>query len=457
MLSFLLRFWFFPAFGMFFAEGSSAIATAGDGGSGDTSGDAGSTSDEGSSSTDDGGDSGDSAGDRLSAEDSADGDGANDPNALVDTGDGRKIPAKYKELFEKDKDLRNTYFSYQALKKAFPGGVKEAVQLARNVAQLGGLEGIEQLQSDLDSYSSDAEAFNNGDRKWVEASFAENADISLKHFTNALDYVSEHHPEQYDHLMAQVITNDLANLDVHGIYGVLAGLKDNPEAQKYAKALASYYNSRSDLARKAPEKQIDPQQKRLDAERQQLGKEKQQVRNKTINTEAGPYLNRAIESSLGAAAKSAGFDLAKLQKEQPNRWGRFVKDVRAAVHADVLNDKKWLDRYSSALASNDTAKCVRMLNARHDQAIKGTDSKGGVAAGIFHEWFGPPKAGSRQTTTVSTGNGDRRASSGTGKETPTLLNALPPAKDINYADPATDKWNGIYRLKTGKLIQVKRP
>lgn len=62
--------------------------------------------------------------------------------------------------------------------------------------------------------------------------------------------------------------------------------------------------------------------------------------------------------------------------------GGFVKDVRSAVHAEILGDSKWVDRYSAALASGDTAKCIRMLNARHDQAIKGTDSKPGVAAFI---------------------------------------------------------------------------
>jgi hypothetical protein len=288
--------------------------------------------------------------------------------------------------------------------------------------------------------------------------FKENADLSLKHFTNSLGYVSEHHPEHYDHLMAKVIVNDLQNLPVEKIYETLAGLKDNPQAAQLAKALAKYYNSRNEFAKKVPEKQIDPQQRKLDEERNKLGEEKQQVRNAKINTEASPYLNRGIETSLSSVAKSSGFDLAKLQKDQPNRYGRFLKDVRNAVHNEVLNDSKWLDKYSAALASGDTAKCVRMLNARHDQAIKGTENKPGVASVIFAEWFGKPKAGARKAA-----DGDKGGSGGAerprtfGKETPIQVNALPPAKEINYSDPLTDKWNGIYRLKTGKLIQVKRP
>lgn len=461
----LLRFLFLRlmfAGTMFFADGASALATVdggGDAGGGDAG--AGASDDAGAEGTGDDAGAGKESGEAGHGEDGQEEESgaSDDPDALIATADGRKIPAKYKELFEKDKNLRADYFNQRALQKTFPGGVKEAVALARSVEELGGLDGIERIQGELSEYTADAEAFNSGDAKWTESAFKQNPELALKHFTNALGYVAENHPETYDHVGAKIIVNDLdSNLPVRDIYDILAGLKDNPAAQKAAKALSSYYNSRKDFAKKVPEKQIDPQQKKIDEQKQQLSTKEQEIRNKTINVEAAPYLTRSIESSLAAAAKAAGLETTKLQKSQPNRWGRFLKDVRNAVHADVLGDSKWLDRYDAALKSGDTAKCVRMLNARHDQAIKGTDSKPGVAAPIFHEWFGPAKAGIKKAPT-----GDGSAARGNessavrGKETPMQVNSLPPAKDINYSDPLTDKWNGIYRLKTGKLIQVKRP
>lgn len=452
----LLRFLF--AGTMFFADGASSLAAVeggGDGG-GDTSGDSGGGDSSGQ--TDEGGTVDHSGEDTSDVSSQTEGDTDTDPNAEASLADGRKIPAKYKELFENDKDLRSIYFANQALKKTFPGGVKEAIGLARQLEEVGGFEAIEKLQNDTNAYAADAELFNSGDPKWTEMCFKENADLSLKHFTNSLGYVSEHHPEHYDHLMAKVIVNDLQNLPVEKIFDTLSALKDNPQAQQLAKALAKYYNSRNEFAKKVPEKQIDPQQRKLDEEKTKLSEEKQQVRNAKINTEAGPYLNRGIETALASVAKTSGFDLAKLQKDQPNRYGRFLKDVRNAVHNEVLNDTKWLDRYSAALSSGDTAKCVRMLNARHDQAIKGTENKPGVASAIFAEWFGAPKAGARKAAAGDkggSGGGERPRTFG--KETPIQVNSLPPAKEINYSDPLTDKWNGIYRLKTGKLIQVKRP
>jgi hypothetical protein len=465
----LLKFWllrFLFAGTFFFADGASSLAAV-DGGGGDGGADAGGGDSGGGA---DAGDSDGTQGDGTDADaDSADrsqsgdqNDGT-DPNAQVLLADGRKVPAKYKELFEKDKNLRADYFNQRALAKVFPGGVKEAIGLAKQIEEFGGVDGIEKLQGDLEIYNADAEAFNSGDPKWIEGSFKENADLSLKHFTNALGYVSEHHPEHYDHLMAKVIVNDLQNLPVEKIYSMLKGIKDSPEAAALAQQLAKYYNSRHEFAKKVPEKQIDPQQRKLDEDRTKLTEEKQQVRNKTINVEAAPYLTRSIEGSVAAAAKAAQFDLAKLQKSQPNRYGRFLKDVRKEVQQEILGDEKWLDRYNDALLAGDTQKCIRMLNKRHDQAIKGTDEKPGVAATIFADWFGAPKAGNRRGNAAESDKGDKGASTGNGqarsfgKETPTQVNALPPAKDIDYSDPLTDKWNGIYRLKTGKLIQVKRP
>jgi len=454
----LLKFWllrFLLAGTFFFADGANSLATVeggGDGGAGDSTGDAGDAGAGDSSGDSTGGDEGDGVSGGDSDKEISGDDRDADPNAEVSL-DGRKIPAKYKELFEKDKDLRSIYFANQALKRTFPGGVKEAIQLARQVEEWGGPEGIEKLQNDLSVYTTDAEAFNAGDPKWTESAFQENPDLALKHFANALGYVAENHPEHYDHWMAKVIVNDLANLPVEKIYGILKGLKDNPEAAQAAAALAKYYNSRNEFAKKAPEKKTD---KALDAREQQLTQKEQEVRNKTINTEAGPYLARSIDSSLGAWAKSSGFDLAKVAKEQPNRYGRFLKDVRNAVHQEILHDDKWLDRYSEALASGDTQKCVRMLNKRHDQALHGTEDRPGVATVIARDWFGTGKPGKKAAASGGGASSAAARGSAAGDKNVTLVNALPPAKDIDYSWSGTDKWAGKYRLKTGKLIQVKR-
>lgn len=440
---------------MFFAAGAPALGDAGAAGGGDASEGGAVGDDSGSGQPSSDVSPGAEEGNEGNAEDVGDTDGQADPNSLVDSGDGRKIPQKYQELFKGDKSLKEMYFSAQALKRSFPGGVKEAVELAKNLETLGGLDGIEQIQSENQSYKADSELFLKDQAKWIESAFAENADASLKAFQHSLDYVGEHHPEQYDHLMAKVILNDLGSLPVREIHGILAGLKDNPQAQDLASKLAKYYNDRDALAKNVPEKKFDAKEKALQERDATLTTKAQELRNKTINLEAAPYLTKAVDSSIDAEAKAAGFDIAKIRNEQPKRYAKFVQDVKNTIFSKVKDDEKWLGRYSAALAANETSKCVRMVNSRHDQAINGNGREPGVVAGLFTEWFGTGKA-----KPAATPGQQRQAAPGarpsTGSETPMVVNALPSPKDINYSDPKTDKWEGIYRLRTGKLIQVKR-
>jgi hypothetical protein len=450
LFNFLLNYLMFCGT-MFFAAGAPAITEGGGGSDGNVgAGTGGEAADSGSVAPigEDGGDSlpsGDQAGVEGVGKD-----GQTDPNALVDSGDGRKIPQKYAELFKTDKVLRDMFFSQATLRRTFPGGVKDAVELAKNVEELGGLDGVEQLQTDLKTYTADAELFEKDQAKWIETSFGENADASLKAFDHALDYVAEHHSDHYNHAMAKVIQNTLDKFSpIHDIYTLLAGLTDNPTAQNEAKKLAGWYNGLRDIAAKIPEKKLDPEQKKLDARGAELDQKGQELRNKTINLEALPYMTKTIESALDKTAKASGFDIAKLKTEQANRYGRFLKDVTRAIHENVLKDEKWMDRYAKALVANDTAKCVRMLNARHDQAITGNDREPGVVSAIFQEWFGTGKpvvkkepgqqpSGQRQTT--STGSA------------PVRVSAMPPKNEIDWHNPKTKIIDQVAMRRDGKLV-----
>ena len=462
MLNYLLNYFLFGAT-MFFAAGASAVGEMGGGGGEGGGTSAGSSeiheSGDGSQSSGDGsGDNGEILGESSSQ---SEGDGkvdeqsTQDPNAQPIKG----VPQKFAELYKTDKDFRNLWESAKSLRQTFPGGVKEAVQLAKTIQEFGGLEGIESVKADLDRHTANAELLSKDPAKWIESEFAAQPEAALKSFSHSLDFVAEHHPEHYDHLMSKVIFNDLKDRSpMASVYQFLSNLKDAqgkpvPDAEALAKKISDYWNETRNISAKVPEKKVNEQ---LDKREQTIKQQEEQVRNKTINSEAGPYMSRSIDSVLATAAKSAGFDLAKVQKEQPNRYARFLKDVNRAVHEEVLHDTKWLDRYDAALKAGDTAKCVRMLNARHDQAIKGDGTKPGVVAPVFHDWFGPPKAAPKRQENQQQQQQQQPNRGGNGKETPMLVNSLPPAKDINYSDPLTDKWNGIYRLKTGKLIQVKR-
>ena len=431
---------------MFFAAGAPAIGAMGS----ESSGDSGSSAtDSGTSGvTDDSGttDSGLSHGE--TGERSAD-EQASDPNTLVDSGDGRKIPQKYTELFKTDKALREMFFSQASLKKEFPGGVREALALKRQVAEVGGLEAVAELQNEITGLKSNSELFAKDQQKWVETSFAENSDASIKAVGLALDFTAEHHPEQYNHIMSKVLLNTLDQYSPVGeIWSLLSGLKDNPGAQQAAQQLAKWYNGIKNTASKIPEKRVDAEAQKLETERQKLTEEKQQIRNQKINSEAVPYMQKSAESQIETKAKTSGIDIQAIKRDTPKRYEKFMADVTQTIHKNVLADKNFVNRFDAALKSGDTAKCVRMLNSRHDLAIKGDGHKDGVVTALVEEWFGPGKKVTPQPEKAQAQTANRG-----GNSAAVRVPSMPSKTEINWRDPKTRVIDGEAMLHNGKFVK----
>jgi hypothetical protein len=435
---------------MFFAAGSSAIADAGAGGgdgSADTSGDAG------------GSDSGDSSagGDGQSADISADADvgdgsaaGDADPDAPVDLGDGRQVPAKWKNLFEAakaqglDKEVRQLFFGNQRLAAKFPGGINEAVQLADKVEELGGVEGLGELKQDNEEFHADADSFVNTPDRWIADTFAANPDACLTAFAHSLDYVSDHHPEFYDHTMAKVIINDLGALPVHDIHALLAGIKDNPAAQQLAKKLADYYNHREALSRKLPEKKVDAERAAIDADRQKLGTEQEQLRNHTINSQTIPLLGRQMSTHIEKIAKDAGFDLKKFIAEQPEAAKSLRSRILNAVMEKAGSDKVFVKNYKAVMKSGDTQRAIKMMNDKHNAILP--EIVRGVARGFgIVKKAGAGKAG-------SAGGTARAAAAGGSAKGMTRVSAKPAANLIDWSRTGNDIYDSIATLKDGRKV-----
>ena len=387
MLRHLLNF-FFPFLMMSFAAGATIgdIADTGGGNDGASGADDGSAAgaDDGSA---DAGTQDDGtglerrphAGDDQTAADEQQAQGDTDPNALVDLGDGRQVPGKFKKLFDLakkaglEKEAKQLYFANQRLARAIPGGVNAAIELAQTVEELGGVEAIDGMREELEAYHADATDFESNPSKWAESGFQENQEAALKAFTHALDYVGDKFPEHYDHLMAKVIVNDLANLEIREMYAVLNGLKDNPRAQQLAKQLADYYNARLETSRQAPEKKPDAQSKELTAREKQVEAREMDVRFKEVNREAFPALKTAVTKSLQLEAKAAGVDLQKLAKEYPGEWRDLLNDIHQRIMKAAIKDTRFIDKYNALVRQGALKRAVAAINQKHERLLETTD------------------------------------------------------------------------------------
>jgi hypothetical protein len=446
LLSFLLNHFLFAGT-MFFAAGA-GIAGAGDGGGG-ALGQA--TGNEGA------GDAGDSV---ISADDSSDAagsdddtagttvDAATDPDAPVDLGDGRTVPAKWKALFDAaktaglDKDVKQLFFGAQKLTKAFPGGINEAIALKQTLEQHGGVEAIESLKADIQTYEADAQSFLETPDKWAETGFKENPDAALKAFSHSLDIVANQMPEQYNFLMSKIVLNTLDDGPVGELYQFLSTSTD-ATAKALAQKLAGFYNGIKGMASKVPEKKIDPERQKLEADRTALQGEQEQLRNHTVNSQTIPRLGREITSSLEKEAKAVGFDLKKFETEQPGAYQALRGDILKAVMTEASKDATFTRNYKAKLKQGDTQTAVAMMNQKHDKIMPDIVRALAVKYGIKKAAGAKPAVRGAQPVAAGAGSGAVRQ-----------VSAMPPRGEINFdKTPPGMVLEGKAVLKTGETVQ----
>jgi hypothetical protein len=451
------------AFTMFFAAapvfGGGGGEGAGDGGGGDAQ--AGDNAGAGDGSEADAGAEGD--GEAIDDGSGGDAGGENsqtDPNAPVDLGNGRTVPAKIAKLFKLakaqglEKEVRNLYFQNQLLTKKIPGGVKDAIHLVDRVEELGGLEGIESLQSDIQTYQDDAEQFASGDPKWIETGFQENPEASLKHFNHALAVVGEQFPEHYDHVMAKVVLETLDNgSPIGAIYNLLAGLKDNPQAKAAADKLAAWYNAVKETASKLPEKKVDAREKKLTEREQQQEKREMDTRYKQVDAETFPALRGYVAKALQGEAKLKSLDLEKLADEYPGEFRSMKNEIQQEIQKLALKDQRFIDKYYALVKKGDIKRAVAHLNAKHEKIVPDVVREVAGRYGFMRGKKAAANAGNKDgKNNAGAGNDKGNANANAGW---TRVNQKPANHLIDYHKTSQAmQLDGKYILKDGKQVIV---
>lgn len=372
LLNFLLTKLLFGST-LFFAAAPIGDQGGGDGGAAPVT-DGGDGSDGGEV-TDGGGDGSDD-GSTTVADGGEGADGAKtDPNALVDDGSGRKIPSKWAKLFGEakkqgfEKEAKQYFFGLQRLTKVIPGGINGAIELAKSLEEYGGVEGIQQLQADLESSKSDSELLSTNPSQWVQGSFEQNPETSLKAFALSLDYVADHHPEQYDHLMSKVLVNSISKSPLVGVQNKLLAMTDNPAAQKLAADIYNWYKGLEDVARQIPEKKIDPREKAVTEKETALQTKEMGLRFTEVTNTIKPTMKGQIQKSFDSAAKAAGTTLKAIGDQYPSEWQDFVAKVHKRINEVAVKDQRFIDKHYALVKKGDLKRAADAINAKHEAII----------------------------------------------------------------------------------------
>lgn len=333
--------------------------------------------------------------------------GSSEPQFVADE-TGRQIPSKYADLFKQDKDLKSLWFASQALKTAIPGGFKAAIEEHKALEAVGGVEGIQTLQQDVDSFQHFDQLFSENPEQWVKETFGADPEQATKATRLALQHIKATNPEMGEHIEAGMVWDKLSGDDspLVAIYNLLAANKDVPEAVALAKQLAGWYNKFEKLSKTVPEKKIDPQQKALTEREQAAEKRESAISMNEVSSIAFPAFKSGVMGLLAKEAKALGVDVAKFAEAQPGAYRSMLSDIQQKVTIACSADQRFVNNFQARLRAKDTRGAAELQKKKEAMVYPDIARKVGAEYGLLKK---TPATNARRTTQ---GNGNGNASAG---------------------------------------------
>lgn len=272
--------------------------------------------------------------------------------------DSKKIPQEYKDLFKKDRRLREMYFSNAAYKKVF-GSPSEAAELVESLETMGGLQGI---QAERQEWATVDTMFAAGDPALVEQWAKDFPEGFTKIMPAALEGYYKADPEGYSHEIAKVFASTLQQANVAPALASLRQLVgDNPQAAGIVKGLESLFTGINKLAETAPKKSVDPERQKLQEERQAWEAQKAEIFRKDVATDVTQSIKSGIKSNLTPYLKSR-----KLDNES---YAVLENNVNIELSKLLNADKVFQSQKTDVLATQDKARILKFLQARIDKYL----------------------------------------------------------------------------------------
>jgi hypothetical protein len=291
----------------------------------------------------------------------------------AEAGDGRVLSPDLKKHLaslkavnpQLEKKIRGTFFAERAFREQFPEGPKAAAEFKASIDQLGGLDGIKQIQQDSGFYKELDTKVEKGDPSIIDSL----AEMLPADAYNALGdkFLQRFHaanPEGYQRFMSGIVSSTLASSglqnELYLIKQVLS-LGKTDEALKRIEQIEGWSQQLQDLANSKPEqKQVDPKI----AEREQQ-----------LNERETKMFTDSVTSDLGAWSKS------RVQKEvEPFLKGRKLNDHQfesleqkalGKVRQSLLSNQQFSQTYQKYFMAKDRDGLLKFVKAETDKLLPG--------------------------------------------------------------------------------------
>jgi hypothetical protein len=380
--------------------------------------------------------------------------------------DGRRVSKEFREALKAweatpegakfAKQAREDHFRVRELATLEPGGVTAMREKYALLESVGGAEGITGLQERVAATDAVDEALAAGDPKALE-SLGPDFDPGLAKLTpTILDRVMKADPEAYSaailpHLMAGLLSSPMVG-DLNGMIDVLqaAHLDDAGKLKAITQLLGrvgQWFEINQKKAGELKAQPVDKQRTEFEQQRSQFEQEKQVAHwNNNIKPSVARFESQKLEELFRPYAGRLKLDAAG----KADLFATFQAKMKAAGEADA-DYMKQMEIYRK-MKNPDPAKVINFVKtaiAKHAKNV--VDSTITARYGRFIK----PKGQQQQQGQRQVVAGAR--TSGNGGGAPTIVAVRPSPDEIDYSKTSeTDQWNGIFTLKSGKVVKVQK-
>ncbi len=281
-----------------------------------------------------------------------------------------KLPQQYAQ----DKFVKGLFFANQELRKNFPGGVNEAIQLKQAVEKFGGAEAFAEFEELRNGWTQIDKDFAEGNPAVLGDIIGQSPDGFVKLVPAALDKLAEVDGPAYQHTLGKIFYNTLVQSGaVNSLSGLEAALtrKDFDGANAELAKVGKFLEQIQGLAMKVPEKaQPDPEKAKFLKEKADWEAQKGTEFRTGVLNDTKNYAVGKIETILGQELKSRGIDTGALKKEDPDSYNVLMRNCYDALNGEMTKDAQAFGLFQKALGANKRDDAVRLAHARVDQILK---------------------------------------------------------------------------------------
>ncbi len=351
-------------------QGAGAGAGSGDGaGTGEGAG-AGGGTDEGGEGTGAGeGEGGEGAGEGVGeggegAAEEEPGLGPLDPKMDEQT---RKDIAELKKLHpELAKKWGNDHFRRKAYDEEFPGGVNEARQIKATFEALGGQEGLDGLQGEVDDYRNEIKQFSEGDPALLTQLHEANPDSFVLAISNGIDLLAQKSPDLFDKAILPAMVARLEKAQMYSSVQELAALIKDGKGQE-AYDLTAKIAGWLDKAKGLASKQIELKNKK-DPEREKFEREKADFETKKFQDFEDSVATDVNRSNNIVTAKIVEPFFKQLNLKTDGRR-EFINALNNRVWSLMKKDMPFQKAAKAIIGKGDRLRAARFTHAKFAELL----------------------------------------------------------------------------------------